>query len=340
MDELPKHGDRTSDVAPRISFAIPLYDEELLVEELVRRVRAVLDSTPGGPHEAVLVDDGSADRTLELLLAQTRDDDRFVVVSFARNFGHQAAITAALEAATGDVVFVLDGDLQDRPESLSRFLEKWREGFDVVYAVRRGRKEGLPLRLAYFVFYRLIDGLSSVPLPLDSGDFSLIDRRVVDRINELPERHRYVRGLRSWVGFRQIGIEVERDERAAGEPKYDLRKLLQLAVDGIFSFSIAPLRAAMLCGFGAMALAVGYTAYALVARLLWSVSPRGFTALIFAIVFLSGVQLLFLGVLGEYLGRIYEEVKRRPNSVVREIYRGGEATARGRGLRREVPPAV
>lgn len=312
-----RHEDLRHSWDPRVSFAIPVFNEEELIDLLVSRLRGVLDSTPGGPHEVVIVDDGSTDSTLERLHRATRDDPRFVIVSLARNFGHQAAITAGLETATGDVVLVIDGDLQDPPESLPRFLEKWRDGYDVVYAIRTKRKEGILLRTAYFLFYRLILSLSSVRLPLDSGDFSLLTREVVDTINSLPERNRYVRGLRSWVGFRQIGLEIERSARAAGEAKYNLRRLIQLALDGIFSFSVAPLRAASLLGALAVALSSIYAGYALVARFLLDRSPQGFTALIFAIVFLSGVQLLFLGVLGEYLGRIYHEVKQRPNYVVR-----------------------
>lgn len=332
--------------APRVSFAIPVFEEEEVAELLVSRLRAVMDAIGGGPHEAVIVDDGSTDRTLEVLESATAGDPRFRLLSLARNFGHQAAITAAMDHAVGDVVLVMDGDLQDPPEALPRFLERWREGFDVVYAVRRERKESLLLRASYFLFYRLIARLAALRLPVDSGDFALLDRQVVDAMNDLPEQQRYLRGLRTWVGFRQCPLEVEREARAAGRPSYDLMRLVQLAVDGIFSFSVAPLRAATLLGFLATGVASLYALYALVARIFFDVSPQGFTALILAIVFLSGVQLLFLGIVGEYLGRVYQEVKRRPHYIVRT--RPGPRRSDGDGssvperhgseVRRALPP--
>lgn len=306
----------------RVSLAIPIFNEEEVLPELLRRTRAVLDTTPGGPHEIVFVDDGSADRTLEILRQATAEDERIVVVELARNFGHQTAITAALDHVSGDAVLVMDGDLQDPPEVLDDFLARLHEGYDVVYARRVARKETFWLRACYHLFYRLIALLSDLRLPLDAGDFALLSRRVVDAIRSSPEHHRYLRGLRTWVGFRQIGVAVERDARAAGDSKYSTFKLLRLAFDGIFAFSVVPLRAATLLGLGAILLATGYAFYAVAAKLFFGHSPQGFTALIGTVVFLSGVQLLFLGVLGEYVGRIYEEVKRRPHYVVRDIVRG------------------
>ncbi|MEM8963507.1 MAG: glycosyltransferase family 2 protein [Acidobacteriota bacterium] len=310
---------------PRVSFAIPVFNEEEVVPALLERVGAVLDATPGGPHEVVLVDDGSRDRTAEMLREAAREDPRLVVVELSRNFGHQTALTAALDHTTGDVVLVLDGDLQDPPEMLPRFLEHWRDGYDVVYGRRVLRKESPLLRAAYFLFYRLIGALSDVSLPLDAGDFALLSRQVVDAMKSSPERHRYLRGLRTWVGFRQIGIDVERAARAAGETKYSLRKLLQLAFDGIFAFSVVPLRGALLLGLMAIVLSSLYTVYAVVARLVGLVQVPGFTATLVVVVFLSGMQLLFLGVVGEYVGRIYREVKRRPHYLVRTVTRGPEA---------------
>lgn len=316
-------------VDPRVSFAIPVYNEEAVIPELVERVSRVLDETPGGPHEIVVVDDGSHDRTAELLHAAAAEEPRLTVVELSRNFGHQAAISAALAQTTGDVVLVIDGDLQDPPEALPELLAHHHEGADVVYARRVARKEKLWLRAAYHLFYRLIALLSDVRLPLDSGDFALLSRRVVDLLVAAPESHRYLRGLRTWMGYRQVGIEVERAERAAGESKYTPLKLLGLALNGIFAFSTVPLRAASLLGFLAIVLSGGYTAYAVALRLIFGSadggSPQGFTALITAIVFLAGVQLVFLGVLGEYVGRIYEEVKRRPQYIVQRIVRGGES---------------
>lgn len=301
---------------PRVSVAIAVHDEEAVLPELLRRLAAVLDVVAGGPHEVVLVDDGSADRTWELILGAAASDERIVGVRLSRNFGHQAALTAALETSTGDVVVVMDGDLQDRPEEIPRFLAEYRKGYDVVSAQRVRRKESAPLRASYFLFYRLFNKLSEVEIPVDSGDFALLSRRVVDQINLLPERHRYIRGLRSWVGYQQTGIQIERDARAGGEPSYTLRKLFRLAFDGVFAFSVTPLRAAWMFGALVSAVASLYALWAIFQRLFLDTSPQGFTALIVAITFFAGVQLLFLGLIGEYLGRVYDEAKGRPNYVV------------------------
>lgn len=303
--------------APRISVAIAVLNEEQVIPELIRRVGDVLDSIPGGPHEVVFVDDGSSDSTFELIAAAAERDPRIVGLSLSRNFGHQAALSAGLESATGDVVILMDGDLQDPPEEIPKFLVAYEDGFDVVYAQRVNRKEGWVLRLCYFLFYRLIAALAAVRLPVDSGDFALLSRPVVDHLNGMPERNRYLRGMRTWVGFRQIGIRVERSARAGGEPGYTPTKLLRLALDGIFAFSTAPLRAASVFGAIAMSAAMVFAAYAVWVRLVSGESPQGFTALIIVITFFSGVQLLFLGVIGEYLGRVYDETKRRPQYIVR-----------------------
>lgn len=307
---------------PRASVAIAVHNEEAVLPELVRRLTAVLDGLGGGPHEVVFVDDGSNDRTFDLINEAAANDPRIVGVRLSRNFGHQAALTAALETVAGDVVIAMDGDLQDRPEEIPRFVAEYEKGYDVVYAQRVNRKESLPYRAAYFAFYRLMRRLSDVKVPLDSGDFALLSRRVVDQINLLPERHRYIRGLRSWVGFPQTGIPVERDPRAGGEPSYTLRKLFRLAFDGVFAFSIAPLRAAWVFGACVSALASLYALYAVFQRLFLDTSPEGFTALIVAITFFAGIQLLFLGLIGEYLGRVYDEAKGRPHFVVTEVVRG------------------
>jgi dolichol-phosphate mannosyltransferase len=306
---------------PRVSIAIPVYNEATVVPELLRRVGAVLDTTPGGPHEIVLVDDGSRDGTLGLLRAAAATDPRLVVVSLSRNFGHQAALTAAIDQARGDAVMLMDGDLQDPPETLPVFLEYFRQGYDVVYAERIKRKEAWYLRLSYFLFYRLLMRLSDIALPVDAGDFGLMSRRVVDRLREAPERHRYLRGLRTWVGYRQIGVRVERSERYAGDSKYSPLKLMRLAADGIFAFSIVPLRAAAVAGLLAIALATVFACAAVYERLVLHRSPVGFTATIVVVTFLAGVNLCFLGVIGEYVGRIYEQVKARPMYVIDSITR-------------------
>lgn len=307
----------------RLSVAIPIYNEAQLVPELLRRVGAVLDGLDGGPHELVIVDDGSRDGSREALVSATALEPRLVVVTLSRNFGHQAALTAALDHVTGDVVVLMDGDLQDPPEAIPLLLRTHLEGYDVVYARRVKRKEGWLLRLAYASFYRILARLSNVDLPVDSGDFGLMSRRVVEQLRRAPERHRYLRGLRAWAGYAQVGVTVERAARAGGESKYSLRKLLTLAFDGFFSFSVAPLRAAALLGFGAIGLCTLYALYAVGAKLLYGHTPQGFTALIVIMTFLSGTNLLFLGLLGEYLGRVYEEVKRRPLYVIDRVVRGG-----------------
>lgn len=311
----------------RLSVAIAVHNEDEVLPELVRRVTAVLDAQPGGPHEIVFVDDGSADRTFELILEAAAADRRVVGVRLSRNFGHQPALTAALEMVTGDVVVVMDGDLQDRPEEIPRFIAEYERGYDVVYARRARRKESLPLRTCYFLFYRLLKRLSEVDVPVDSGDFALLSRRVVDQVNSLPERHRYLRGLRTWVGFQQTGISVERDARAGGEPSYTLGKLFRLAFDGVFAFSVTPLRAAWLFGACVSAVASLYALYAIFQRLFLGTSPQGFTALIVAVTFFAGVQLLFLGLIGEYLGRVYDEAKGRPNFIVAEVVGEGRDVA-------------
>jgi polyisoprenyl-phosphate glycosyltransferase len=306
----------------RVSLAIPVYNEEAVLAELVRRTTAVLDGIPGGPHEIVLVDDGSSDRTLELLEQEAEKDARIVVVSLSRNFGHQTALAAALNQVSGDVAVLLDGDLQDPPEAVPTLLEWYQQGYDVVYVRRVNRKESWWLRACYYVFYRLLAVLSSVELPLDAGDFGLMSRRVVEEIRGMPEQHRYLRGLRTWVGFRQIGIPMERSARHAGRTKYSPLKLLKLASDGIFAFSIVPLRAAAVLGAFAIGLSFLFALYSLYAKFRMH-SPQGFTALILAITFFSGVNLLFLGIIGEYVGRVYEETKGRPHYVILKIVRRG-----------------
>lgn len=304
---------------PRISVAIPIFNEEAGLPELHRRVSAVLGELPGGPHEVVFVDDGSRDGSCEWLEALAHVNSCVKVVALSRNFGHQAAITAALDHVTGDAVVIMDGDLQDTPETIPRFLDYYAQGYEVVYALRTDRKEGWLLRTCYALFYKLIARLADIPLPQGAGDFAMLSRRVVQHMRLAPERHRYLRGLRTWVGFRQIGVPVERAARHAGDSKYSFRQLLRLACDGIFSFSVAPLRVVTLVGSGTVAASLIYAAFALYAKWFWGQSPAGFTTLVLAITFLSGVQLLSLGVIGEYVGRVYEEVKHRPHYVVDRV---------------------
>jgi glycosyltransferase involved in cell wall biosynthesis len=300
----------------RVSVAVPVYNEEAVIPLLLERVKAVLDSLPGGPHELVLVDDGSSDRTLELMIDAAEQDSRVVVVGLSRNFGHQTALVAGLDHVSGDAVVLMDADLQDPPEAIPTLLDWYGKGYDVVYVQRIKRKESWVLRFCYYVFYRLMAALSSTELPVDAGDFGLMSRRVVDEIRKMPEHHRYLRGLRKWVGFRQIGIPIERSARQAGRTKYSPLKLLKLASDGIFAFSIVPLRAAAVLGIVAIGVSALFSLYSLYARF-WLHSPQGFTALVLVITFLSGINLFFLGIIGEYVGRVYEETKARPHYVIR-----------------------
>jgi glycosyltransferase involved in cell wall biosynthesis len=233
---------------PRISVAVPLHNEQSVLAELLKRILQVLEALPGEGHEVVFVDDGSVDRTLSILEDAAATDRRITAVSLSRNFGHQAALLAALDHVSGDVVIVMDGDLQDPPEIIPQFLEQYEKGFDVVYAIRTRRKESAVMRLCYATFYRIIHVLADVKLPIGAGDFALMSRRVVDLLRRSHERKLYLRGLRTWVGFRQIGIPVEREARHSGKSKYSIRSLIRLALDGIFAFSVVPLRIATMIG--------------------------------------------------------------------------------------------
>jgi dolichol-phosphate mannosyltransferase len=303
----------------RLSVVIPVHNEESVLPELLCRVQSVLDNSGSGPHEIIFVDDGSTDKSFCLLEQAARDNECLQVISFSRNFGHQAAITAGIERAKGDAVVVMDADLQDAPEVIPEFVKRFLEGYDVVYAKRIRRKEPWVLRICYFTFYRMMASLSDIDLPLDAGDFSLMSRRVVEQLKRMPEHHRYLRGMRSWAGFRQLGLEVERARRHSGRSKYSMIRLIRLAADGVFAFSIVPIRVAAL--FGAFVILVSslYVVYAIYAKIFLRETPQGFTALIAAVTFLSGIVLFFLGVIGEYIGRIYEETKARPQYVVRRV---------------------
>jgi polyisoprenyl-phosphate glycosyltransferase len=307
----------------RLSIGIPIHNEEEVVPELLTRLLAVADALPGGPHELLFVDDGSTDRSRSLLTAAAGRDRRVKVVALSRNFGHQAALGAAIDYATGDALVLMDGDLQDEPEVIPELLRHHQAGADVVYARRASREEGPIARALYKLFYRVLTSLSEVPLPTDTGDFALLGAPVVAALRRLPERQRYLRGLRAWVGFKQVGVDVNRRARAAGKAKYTSWRLMQLALDGICSFSSLPLRAATLAGLVAIAAAGAFSLYAIYMRVVVGTVPVGFTASLVVMTFLSGVQLLFLGVIGEYLGRIYVEAKGRPTYVVADIV-GGE----------------
>jgi dolichol-phosphate mannosyltransferase len=304
----------------KYSLIVPVYNEEKTILELYRRVSAVIDSLDGAA-ELILVNDGSRDRSLQIIRELHDRDRRVCYISLARNFGHQIAVTAGLNFARGQVIIILDADLQDPPELIPDMIEQWRQGYQVVYAQRtQRRKEGWFKRLAAYLFYRLLKHLADVDIPTDTGDFCLMDRQVVDVLNAMPERNRYIRGLRSWVGFRQKAIWFERDPRFAGEVKYTFTKSLALAVNGLVSFSKVPLRLSTYVGLLAAAIAILMALLVIYWRLFVPQSPlTNFTLILVAIFFLGAVQLVSIGILGEYVGRIYEEVKGRPLYTLAEV---------------------
>ena len=305
--------------SPEISIVIPLYNEEKVFGNLIDRLVLLLN-TLSEKVEVVLVDDGSDDETALQVRALALMDDRFKAVLLSRNYGHQIALSAGMANASGSrAVMILDGDLQDPPEMLSPFYTKIKEGYDVVYAIREKRKEGVLKKILYWGFYRLLKTISDTNLPLDSGDFCMISKKVNDIIVSMPEQSRFVRGLRTWVGFKQTGIVYERDKRSAGESKYPLAKLFQLAYDGIFNFSFVPLKVITRLGFYTILVSLIYLSYVLFKRFFGYPLPSGFTALIFSISLFSGVQLISLGILGEYISRIYLQVKNRPLYLVKKI---------------------
>jgi glycosyltransferase involved in cell wall biosynthesis len=300
-----------------ITVVIPLYNEEETIPELYRRLRAVFDKVHDN-YEIICIDDGSNDKTLRLLVSLRRTDRHVKILSFSRNFGHQAAISAGIEHASGNAVIIMDGDLQDPPEILPQFIQQWKEGYDVVYAIRRKRKENIFKRTVYAAFYRLLTTISYLKIPLDSGDFCIMDQRVVQLLRRLPERHRFVRGLRTWTGFQQTGLAYERDRRFAGKPKYTLGKLLKLAYDGIFSFSTVPLRIAIYSGIIVALLSFAGGLWVIYEKIVGGIPIAGWASTIVTMVFLSGIILFTLGIVGEYIGRIYDEVKQRPLYVIKE----------------------
>lgn len=309
---------------PEVSVVIPVYNEQENLPELYRRLTEVLGRAADG-HELVLVDDGSRDRSLELLHGIAARDGRVLVVELARNFGHQVAISAGLDHARGRAVMIMDADLQDPPEVLPLFIERWRAGHDVVYAVREKRKEGLLKRTAYAAFYRLLQRVAQIDIPLDAGDFCIMDRRVVEVLNGMPERNRFVRGIRSWIGLDQVGLAYERHARHAGRPKYTFKRLVYLALDGLISFSYVPLRMISLLGLAVSLMSIVLAAFYAIQKIFFELSPPGFATLVVSIFFLAGIQLVTIGVIGEYVGRIFDEVKRRPLYVVRQTVRHSDA---------------
>jgi glycosyltransferase involved in cell wall biosynthesis len=302
-----------------LSVVVPCFDEEPVIRETHARLVATLARIVDARFEIVYVDDGSGDRTLSVLRAIQQSDPRIRVIALSRNFGQQIAVAAGLEHASGEAVVLIDADLQDPPEVIPEMVERWRAGVDVAYGARTEREGETPLKLwTAKTFCRTLNRLSDVDIPLDTGDFRLMDRKVVDALLAMPERDRFVRGMVAWVGFRQEPVHYGRAARFAGRTKYPLKKMLRFASDGILSFSLVPLRLAIYMGFAASGLALAGILYALLLRLFTDVWVTGWTLLFIAVLFLGGVQLVFLGVIGEYLGRVYGEVKQRPLYLVKE----------------------
>jgi len=305
--------------SPLISVVVPVYSEQELLAEFYARTKKVLGGLdPTYRHEILFVDDGSTDRSPEILAELARSDSAVRVISFARNFGHQIAITAGLDHARGDVAVIIDSDLQDPPEVIPQMLDKWKEGFKVVYGVRIARDGETGFKRATAkAFYRLLSHLSDTPIPIDSGDFRLIDRKVIDALGEIREQSRYLRGLVSWIGFKQCGVPYHRDSRQAGATKFPLRKMMAFALDGISSFSERPLRLSSHLGFLATAASILAMLFIIVGKLMHpELSVGGWASVMVAVLFLGGVQLVCIGILGEYIGRIFRQAKARPLYIV------------------------
>ena len=300
------------------SVVIPVFNEKENIEELYTRLTHVLVGITL-QYEIIYVNDGSTDNSIEILRKISDSDRKVKVVDLSRNFGHQIAISAGISYSVGDVTVSMDGDLQDSPSAIPEFIKKWKEGFFVVYGIRRKRKESLLKRVCYHFFYRLQGKLTNINIPFDAGDFCLMDKKVVDVLKKMPERNRFIRGIRSWVGYPQIGIEIERDIRFDGEPKYNFKSLVKLAFDGIFSFSDIPLKMSAITGFCISVFCFFYIGYIAFQRVVHGTTVYGISTIIVLVLFLGGIQLIAIGIIGEYIGRIYDEVKQRPVFVIKEL---------------------
>jgi polyisoprenyl-phosphate glycosyltransferase len=314
----------------RYSIVVPVYNEEESLQDLVIRLREVMDSLDGSA-EVVLVDDGSKDGSYQLMVAANREDSRFKVLQLSRNFGHQVAITAGMDVASGQAVIVMDADLQDPPQVILEMAARWQEGYEVVYAVREKREgETLFKKTTATLFYSLLRRLAEIEQPVDVGDFRLVDRKALDAFLQMRESNRYVRGMFSWIGFRQVAVPYTRASRRAGRSKYPLRKMLRLASDGVVGFSTAPLRLAMAAGLLMAVAAVGYGVVAIALKLAGLPYVPGYASLLVTITFLSGVQLIVIGMVGQYVARIYDEARGRPLYLVREA-RGFDGRGKDNG---------
>ncbi len=303
---------------PQISIVVPLFNEQESFHLLLERLNDLMKNS-SLTIEIVMVDDGSKDSTAQLMQLNAIQDERYHCIFLSRNFGHQLALTAGLSVVRGtEAVLCIDGDLQDPPELLDEFYKLYKQGYEVVYAVRKNRKESWLLKLMFHYYYRIQRKMSDIDVPLDSGDFALLSRRVVDTMNQLPEESRYLRGLRSWVGFKQIGYEYDRPERAAGETKYPISKRIKIALNGIFNFSEIPVKFITNMGIATILIALSYFIYTLLKRFVFHIPVvEGFTGLLFTIILFSGVQLVSLGIIGEYVLRIFFQVKGRPLFIIK-----------------------
>lgn len=306
-------------MVPLLSVVVPLYNEELVIEKMYSTLTSVFEDAEL-EYEIVMVNDGSVDETHHLAKQICRKDDRVKLISFSRNFGHQIAITAGMDRSSGKAVVVIDADLQDPPEVIIDMVKKWQEGYSVVYGVRKKRKGESLFKLATAsLFYRILKKMTPVDIPVDTGDFRLLDRKVVDQLKIMRERSRFVRGMVSWVGFKQVEVEYVREERFAGETKYPLKKMMKFAMDGILSFSQLPLKLSSALGFLCSGLSFFFILYGLIIKYFFPERAiPGWTSIFVAILFIGGVQLICIGILGEYLGRIHEEIKARPLYVIDE----------------------
>jgi polyisoprenyl-phosphate glycosyltransferase len=316
---------------PAVSFVLPIYNEEPVIAELSKRLSALLTRLDV-ETEVVFVNDGSRDRSFELLQALAAQIPNYRVLSFSRNFGHQAVITAGVDYAQGEAVVVMDADLQDPPEVVLEMVEKWKDGFDVVYAKRRSREGESFFKLASAkIFYRVFAAMVPIDVPLDTGDFRLMSRRVVRELRSLREAHRFVRGMVSWVGFKQTAVYYDRPARFAGETSYPLTKMIRFAIDGITSFSVTPLRLSTYVGFVMGLFGIGVAIWAIVSKFMFHDTVQGWTAVVVLVSIVSSVQFLMIGIVGEYVGRVYEQVKKRPIYIVADtvnVSRAAESDAR------------
>lgn len=308
----------------QINIIVPLYNEEKVFNTLSKRLVDLMDDSKLR-ISVILIDDGSTDSTAQLMEELSLTDSRFGSVFLSRNFGHQLALSAGLSVVNAsEAVFIIDGDLQDPPELLEDFYSIMQKDYDVVYAVRKKRKESFIKRLAYSIFYKILKKISYVNIPLDTGDFSLVSRRVVDRLVEMKEESRFIRGMRTWVGYKQIGVPYERNERKAGESKYPFKKLLKLAIDGIFNFSEFPIRVITILGVITTMVSLLYLMYAIIKLMFTESVPEGFVGMIFTVTLFGGVQLLSIGIIGEYILKIFFQVKNRPLFIIKKQIHNGQ----------------